>query len=74
VSSLIIPAAIIIITVYSVGRLTERAHDAHRRFTSYRHRTNAELGVWLKDSVLATLAWLVILVMVFVVYLVNNSK
>jgi hypothetical protein len=36
-----------------VGSRFEGAHDAHQRFSGYRVRTNASLGVWLKNAIVA---------------------
>jgi hypothetical protein len=36
-----------------VGSRFEGTHDAHQRFRSYRVRTNASLGAWLKNAIVS---------------------
>lgn len=49
---------IAVVMAFLIGRFSERAHDAHAQFNSYRHRINTQLATWAKGSVLA-LIWTV---------------
>lgn len=49
-----------------VGSRFEGAHDAHQRFSSYRVRTNASLGTWFKSTIVAGIA---VVALIFLLYL-----
>ena len=51
-SLLVIVAAVI--AGFAIGKNFEAAHEAHERFTSYRHRTRKSLDTWVKDTVTTT--------------------
>lgn len=66
------PIIVIIIIALSaglfVGSHVESAHDAHQHFSSYRARTNASFGAWLKNMLIvgASIAGAILLLMALV--------
>ena len=48
-----------------VGSLFEGVHDAHQRFSSYRLRTNASLGAWLKRMIVACISVVALILLLY---------
>jgi hypothetical protein len=48
-----------------VGSRIEGAHDAHKRFSSYRLRTNASLGDWLKRMIVVGISVVALALLVY---------
>jgi hypothetical protein len=51
--STLVFAALAALGAFYMGRLGERARSAHQQFSSYRSRTGSSFREWLKDSTLA---------------------
>jgi cytochrome c oxidase assembly factor CtaG len=55
-----------------VGSRFEGAHDAHQRFSRYRVQTNASLGTWLKKAVIALIAAIALIILLYL--LLHRSR
>jgi uncharacterized membrane protein len=48
-----------------VGSRFEGAHDTHQRFSSYRVRTNASLGAWIKRTIMAGISVVALILLLY---------
>jgi hypothetical protein len=57
-----------------VGSRLEGAHDAHQRFSSYRVRTNASLGTWLKKAITAIIGTFALILLLYLLLFLFRAR
>jgi len=68
-------AVLIVMTAgIALGRSYAAAHTAHQRFTSYRHRTNANLRTWVTKAGSTTLFVIVVGLALLLLYLAAAGR
>lgn len=55
-----------------VGSHFESAHDAHKHYSTYRARTNASFGAWLKNTIVVGVG-IVVLILLLIALLYHGQ-